>query len=205
MEHPIGEHNHLLKGTTEPLVFPGYKGGNGVVQNLSSYMENPVMKEGSILSTTLQFDIERHVSWDEHYLLLPFTYSTMIDVIYSPGIWMFGKRRSSVQKFDQTASSLKGFVLDTKITLEKNGLRTYKNPEQNVFINWSSLRKNVIIGIIQQDPVDSLSVVLEKIVPYCIDISNKLNPGRKISLGLVNQMVELALQSDKVLPVRRSF
>src|SRR3989338_10130827 len=68
---------------TEPVVFPGHKGGNSFVENLSSYMEDVVYdRSGRLIRTSLQFDINRYTKWDKNYNLAPFRYETRITGFY---------------------------------------------------------------------------------------------------------------------------
>lgn len=73
----------MFKVLKESTVYPCYRGGNGFVENLTSYRENVVLRDKEIMiEDALQFDIERLVSWDSDYKLYPFTYSMMIDGFY---------------------------------------------------------------------------------------------------------------------------
>lgn len=110
-----------------------------------------------------------------------------------------------MEEFDEIASSLEGFTLDHRITLEVNGQRTYRNHSRNLFINWSiPSGRRICIGAIQEKPVSDLAIVTGEIVPYAISIFNKLSPTKKIQQNIVDQSIREAQQADLIIPKYRN-
>lgn len=202
------EGRYIFEGTGI-LIYPGDKGGNRVVENLTTYREDPTFFPESdiVRSSRLEFDIERHVGWDPWSMELhPFSYSMMINGRYPVSRWEFlgGKSRSTVEEFSSIAQVLSGFVFDQEITLARNGLHTYRNKERNVFINWSKRDGRINIGVIQERPVSNLRVVTDEIVPYAVDVFNRLSPTYQIGEDLVRRSVEAAIEGSKIIPQRRT-
>jgi len=197
----------MFKVLREPPTFPGYRGGNGYVENLTSYREDAVIDErGVVIKEALQFDIERHVEWDSQYKLRPFTYSMMIDGYYPISRFPFRRRkvRPTLEEFDETIATLNEFILDDRITLEYNGLRVYRNPSQNIFVDWSiDSGKKICVGVIQEEPVSDLAVVTDIIVPYAISVFNIVSPTKKISQNIVDESVREARKAHLIIPRRR--
>ena len=185
--------------------YPGYKGGNSYIENLSTYSEDPVYFRGTeaIHHEGLSFDIERHVSWDRQTLELhPFTHSMMIDAYYPASrLGRFGKvSHPTVEEFIAIAQSLDGFTADPNSGIQPE----FKNSKKNLFINWSVLDpRRICIGVIQLDPVDDLQVITRVIVPDAVEIFNRLSPTYQITPELVARSVELAEAGALIMPQRR--
>ncbi len=203
----MAERHNILKhgGTT---TYPGYRGGNGYVENLSTYRANCMIEKSNdrrlILSDDedLAFDIERHISWGEQYNLLPFKYSMMIDGYYPIRKWPFLGRESkpSKEEFAQIASQLEGFVLDEESQWVKDGGLMYRSSDKNVFVNWSSWRKRICLGVIQQKPLLDLNIVTNEIVPYAVSLFNRLSPALQLTDFVVDMSIDAALLSNKLIP-----
>lgn len=187
---------------------PDYTGGNGTVDILASYKQKPVVavvETGLIVDAALQFDIERHISWDQDYRILPFTYSMMIGGCYSGSRLPFGreKRRPTLAEFEEAALSLDGFRLDDN-SVHQQGQRRYVNLDHNVFINWMSHPKKVSFGVVQETPVANLTQVTDEIVPYAVSVFNRLSPTNKIHQDIVDKYVAEALKANQASSQRRS-
>ncbi|OGG08886.1 hypothetical protein A2154_04625 [Candidatus Gottesmanbacteria bacterium RBG_16_43_7] len=130
----------------------------------------------------------------------------MIDGYYPISKWEFMGRKTkpTLEEFSEIAESLSGFVLDQITTLARNGLHTYRNRERNLFVNWSKTNKIICIGIIQEMPVLDLGIVTHEIVPYAVEIFNRLSPTWQIGEELVRRSLEAALEGSKIIPQRRT-
>lgn len=204
------KHNILMGGGMS--TYPGYKGGNGGVENLSTYSANCRIEHSDarrldsgrlvLGGENLSFDIERHCLWDEKYNLLPFKYSMMIDGYYPVSKWPFLGRESKPTKgeFAKIASQLEGFVLEEESQWVKDGGLMYTNPDKNVFINWSNNWGRICLGVIQQEPVLELNIVTNEIVPYAVSLFNRLSPDLQLTEFVVKMSIETALLSDKLIP-----
>ena len=130
----MGEIPVLLKGL-EYSTYPGYKGGGNSSgpENLSTYREKVTMRDEEVIRDWwLAFDIERHYTWGKDFSILSYAYSMMIDGHYPMRRWPFLGKGShpTVEEFSSIAEQLGDFVLDDTITLERNGLHTYRNPTE---------------------------------------------------------------------------
>jgi len=196
-----------LKGNSG-TIYPPFRGGNRYVENLTTYREDFRLLFGAIIDDFLAFDIEKYVSWDKQYNLMPFMYSMMIDGCYPISRLSFlGKKsKPTREEFVKRACQLHGFVLDEEVT--SRGFLTYVNRERNISINWDDKsnsvpklgRDKICIGVIQANPVPELQTVTNEIIPYAVSIFNQLSPTRKIDQYIVNESIRLAFESDKILP-----
>jgi hypothetical protein len=202
-----------LRGIQESI-YPGYVWSPGFVENLSSYREDFELFEGALINPVLAFDIERVVSWDRCYNLLPFKYSMMIDVYYTVSR-LRKETRPTREGFRKKVSRLDGFILeedrndmnDKSDVMSIKGLLEYTNLQKNVFTNWSIntynsmiKRDKICVGVIQKTPVSELSPVLKDVVPYAVSVFNQLSPERKLDEAIVEESIKVALESDKILP-----
>lgn len=189
-------------------VYPGHRGGNQFPENLTTYEEDPVFFKGTdaVRASRLIFAIERVVKWDPStWKLDPFTYSVMMDVIYPVSRWesLGRESRPTVEEFTQVAESLPGFAIDEQVS--KNGQPTYRNPSDNLFINWSRMGgRKICIGVIQQKPVPNLITVTEETIPHAVEIFNRLSPTKKIGEELVRKSIEAAIEGSKIIPQLRT-
>jgi hypothetical protein len=202
----------VLKGH-QGSTYPGYRGSSGYVENLSCYSEdarpNSRQDLAVLVNEWLAFDIERHVSWDEHYNLKPFLYSMMIDGYYPISFWPWFRKKShpTREEFAKIASQLSGFIIDEEFS-SRIGEPQYINPEKNIFINWSNIsssapkmgRDRICLGIIQKEPIPDLYVVTSEIVPYAVRLFNQLSPSRKLDQNIVEESIRIAHESNKILP-----
>lgn len=183
----------------EVSVYPGYRGGNSIRENLVTYRQDPEFFEGTsvIKSEGLAFDIERNVKWDPvTYELFPFTYSMMIDGFYN-------KNESTASAFIEGVKNLQGYVMDNQITLERHGMIQFISVSENLFVNWSRHKNNTCIGVIQIGPEQNLEIVLKKIVPNAVEVFNILSPTYKVGKELIKKVEKLTKEGAKITPKRR--
>jgi hypothetical protein len=187
--------------------YPGFRGGNGCVENLSSFKINasfyPESTEVYQDVEDLQFDIERHIRWDSRLRLKPFLYSTMINGYYPINRKMFPGERSypTKEEFVGLAQKLKGF----RVYSDKPSW--FSNDQNSVIVNWilsekpTLLRRGrVSVGVIQRDPISDLSVVTGEIVPYVVALFNHLSPKWKISDDVTKEAIEIATLKNEYIP-----
>ena len=193
--------------------YPGYRGGHGWIENLASYRENVHwFKPGEVeRSNTLQFDIERHVEWDDKYNLLPFTYSAMAnaaypvpsrvrDMLHLPS----GPRR---EEFETIAQKLPGFKVLERFVGNPQAC-WYENSALGILVDWNvhSDRinsKNIGIAAVYFETVPTLEVLIQQILPNVVKYFNIINPTRQLNPVIVNKTIALARQRDIIIPKRR--
>lgn len=189
--------------------YPGYRGGNEFVQNLASYREDVKWHvPGEVeKDNTLQLDIERHVRWNTHLDLLPYTYSAMANASYpkySEVRHLLGLPSGAIRdEYDATVRTLPGFHLDREITFETHGMHQYINEQLAILSNWSlswNFKNRITIAVVHYEEVASLHELLERIFPHVVDFYNILNPTRQLSPDIVSNLILQATEQDTVQP-----
>lgn len=188
--------------------YPGYKGGYSVTENLCLYREGVTYFPGTEIINTerLAFDIERLLTWDRLYGLLPFRYSMMIDAFYPVINRRFRKPVTSptLATFDAAVRTIPGHVYDDTRPYPRFGIHQFEFPADNLFVNWSLPEKNTVcIGVIQKHPVMDLETVITHIVPRAVAIFNRLCPTRQIQEDTVAHVSALAKEASHIQPVLR--
>lgn len=188
-------------------IYPGYRGGDGFVQNLSSYRENVRWFEPGEVERddTLQLDIERHVRWDRNLNLLPYEYSAMARASYP----RFSKIREILglpfgptrEKFDEMVQQLSGFVRDERLSQEKTGL-WYRNASLGILVDWNleHYRRHVSVAAVHYEKVATLDELLERVFPNIVTLFNKINPTRELDPDVVEKTIALAREEDVIHP-----
>ncbi|NOQ38102.1 hypothetical protein GQ472_04390 [archaeon] len=193
--------------------YPGYKGGSGYVENLSHYIKDgrPLRDDPDVLiAEDLVFDIERLVSWDTDYNLKPFTYSMMINGYYPLSFWPWHRKNNhpTKEEFIEIASQLPDFAIDEEFS-NRTEIPQYRNSDNNIFTNYRTFtskgvlkrrRDQICIGVIQNDRTSDLYTVTNEIVPYAVEIFNRLSPTRKLNQDIVERSIKFAHENDKILP-----
>jgi hypothetical protein len=196
-----------LVTTPERCIYPGYKGSGRIGgNNLVSYNERVTpWGEDHIIDSWLQFDIERDFSWDEHYNLGPYTYSMMINAYY-PTTRRFGLvgpriNHPSQEEFETIAQGMPGF---SKSEPRPVWPIVYTNLDRNVFTDWAGSTTNypsrTNIGVIQKEHALNIDVVLNDITPYAAEAFNRLSPTRQISPEVLEKVIALAWEANKITP-----
>ena len=189
------------------VIYPGYRGGTGFVQNLSSYREDLRWWEPEVVErdNTLQLDIERHVSWNRHLDLFPYRYSAMASASYPRSTILrealhlpSGPTR---EQFEGMVSNLSGFVVDERISRQQASL-WYRNFSLGILVDWNveHYRPYVSVAAVHFETVPTLDELLKKIFPHIVSLFNEINPTRKLDSVVVNKIIDLAKQRDAIIP-----
>ncbi|MBI2175778.1 hypothetical protein HYU40_00300 [Candidatus Woesearchaeota archaeon] len=177
---------------------------NTGIENLASYEEGLYLIPQRS-HRIIDFDIERITTWRKPSEQPSSLYAIMIDG-YDFLFDYKEKLRPSFKDFRTNAKALGGFKVSTRDGPESfNGPRNpteYINEGRNVFVNWhkSDDRERLCVGVIQARRIPQLEVVVNDIIPYAVEVFNKLGMRWKIGKEAVERNVELALQGDKQRP-----
>jgi hypothetical protein len=195
--------------TIQRSIYPVVRDDFSTTETLVGYHQDPELGwDKKVRNSTLSLAMERTIWWDENYHLEGFVYHVMSHSKYSSNNhagWLPSLRKFPCQEdFVRLASATPGLILDKSMT-DDLGVEHFEDPEYFLKVSYDmvgySEKRSVFISINQWGPAD-LKTTATLILPRVAEISNKLNPKRKIPDQIVEQLVMIAMETDqKVQPI----